>query len=133
MTLLWILLGITVIILVARYNEDDALFWKLSASLVGAFIAAYITLNILNSEEKQSDQDLTQVYPTQVLSHTACAMPSLGMFDVLSLTPVGSGSNQKLVSQEINTPAIGTVTLFNSEVRAEARDQPLMFTYFDTS
>lgn len=130
MALLWILLGITVIVLIARYNEDDSLFWKLFVSFIGAYLATYLVLNTFNSGN-QSDQNDTEVNPTQVLDHATYTMPSLCMFsEVLTLTPVGIGSNQKLASKDCYNFCANEVAL-NSKVCAVARDQP--FDYFDTS
>lgn len=129
MALLWILLGITVIVLIARYNEDDSLFWKLFVSFIGAYLAAYLVLSTLNNN-RQSDQN-TEAYPTQGLSYAVCTMPSLCILsEAISTTPVGSGNNQNLVGQDIYAMCTKEVAL-SSKVSAAARDQP--FTYFDTS
>jgi hypothetical protein len=130
MTLLFVLLGLAIIICIARYNENDSLFWKLLVSFIGSFAIATAAYTILNEDE--SDNDLVQVYPTQGLMATSCAhLPMCcTLTDVLSLTPVGA--NQKPVSQEY-TPVLNKVVNTFSKVLPVARDQPQFFKYFDTS
>ena len=58
-------LAVIVIVLIARYNEDDRLFWQLLISLCTAFAIATIVRNI--QDDKQStNSSITQVCPMQV-------------------------------------------------------------------
>lgn len=131
MTLLLILLGLALIILIARYNEDDKLFWKLLVCFIGGFTAACVAYTLINFNKK-SKASLTQVNPTQVLytpSHYLFTDCVLG--EVLYITP-NNVERGNLVSQD-NSPAECKVSYTCSKVGVGARDQPPQFTYFDTS
>ena len=53
MTLFWFLAGLATCIGIARYNEDDNLFWKLFISFVGAFTAATVVKTQLENENQE--------------------------------------------------------------------------------
>ena len=63
MVLFWFLLGIALILCIARYNESNKLFWSLFIAYIGAFTTASIVLALNNHEPKKVN--LTQVCPTQ--------------------------------------------------------------------
>ena len=128
MTLLLILLGLALIVGIARYNNDDSLFWKLAVSFVGAFMAAEVATNIINSDQ-QSNDDLTQVCPTQgfISAPQVCAIFAEPESGLLVKTHVGT--SQKPVSQDL--PAISKINFAEKYVCAVARGQPSL--YFDDS
>ena len=130
MTLLLILLGLALIIGIARYNEDDKLFWKLFVCFVGGFVAACVAHFII-STNKESKVDLAQVNPTQVLLTSSYHPTDCTLAEVLFITPVNV-EREKLVSQD-NSPAECKVSSTFSKVSVGARDQPSNFSYFDTS
>ena len=130
MTLLLILLGIALIIAIARYNEDDSLFWKLLVCFIGCIIAACIAKTII-TESNRSKADLTQTSPTQ-----ECLMVSPAMFYALcaeneNLLGVPVDICQKPVSKD--KMSVKKISNTSSEVFAAARDQPNLFAFFDTS
>ena len=69
MVLFWFLLGIALILCIARYNESNKLFWSLLIAYVGAFTITSIIL-ALNDREPQK-VNLTQVCPTQLYANTS--------------------------------------------------------------
>jgi len=131
MTLFWFLAGLATCIGIARYNEDDSLFWKLFISFVGAFTAATIVRTQLESEnqEKVVKVEKATVNPTQVLQST----PSIINF--YSLADVSNAATKR----EKSPKPVSKDSLINkndsslSKVFGSIRGQPQMFAYFDTS
>ena len=128
MTLLALLSGIAVITLVARYNEDEKLFWKLLVSFVGAYAAADVAVNVLNySGNKEDKVVMIEKAPMQALE----SMPTLYASVVTdnSLATLGEKSPKP----------VGKDMLFNqknlilSEVHRKARGQPQWEMYFSDS
>lgn len=55
MTFILFLVGLLAIVCIARYNEDDSLFWKLFVSYVGAFVVASVVSSTVTSSEQNKD------------------------------------------------------------------------------
>lgn len=131
MTLFWFLAGLAACIGIARYNEDDSLFWKLFISFIGAFVAATVVRTQLENEnqEKIVKVEKATVNPTQVLRST------LSTINFYSLANV----SQAATKREKSPKPVSKDSLINendsslSKVFGSIRGQPQMFAYFDTS
>ena len=66
MTLFMFLLGILIILGIARYNESNKLFWTLFTAYTLGFAVTKLVYDNFNKNE-QSQQSLNQAYPTQGL------------------------------------------------------------------
>ena len=127
-TILWFLVGVMIILGVARYNESEKLFWQLLISFVGTYGAATLAINALSSnEKKQSKEVVIASKPMQVpssKSYTICSLADLsGLVTVeeKSSVPVGKDTASKLTNPSL------------SEVGRGARDQPMDTIMYDTS
>ena len=121
MTILWFLLGIAIILGIARYNESDSLFWKLLVSFVGAYGAAVLVSNYVQSKEKKDRIEIVCSAPmqaTQAVSHSTAVFP----------LPTLTKPMAKPASQDKPTAIIDSTS---SKVSGNNnRDQPIPF---DTS
>ena len=91
MTLALFLLGLFIILGIARYNESNKLFWTLSIAYILGFACTKMVYDSFSTDE-QSEKSLNQAYPTQGLTMTA----NTAMFfieDVNSSTLVKETSN----------------------------------------
>lgn len=70
MTLTLFILGLLIILFIARYNESNKLFWQLLVAFVLCFAATKIVYNTFFAEKEQSELSLNQAYPTQGLIAT---------------------------------------------------------------
>ena len=66
MTLLMFILGILIILSIARYNESNKLFWILFTAYTLGFAGMKVLIDTF-SEKEQSEVSLNQAYPTQGL------------------------------------------------------------------
>ena len=131
MTLFWFLAGLATCIAIARYNEDDNLFWKLFISFIGAFTAATVVRTQLENEnqEKIVKVEKATVNPTQVLRST---LNSINFYSLASVS-------QAATKREKSPKPVSKDSLINkndsslSKVFGSIRGQPQMFAYFDTS
>ena len=118
MTILLFLLGIIAVTLIARYNESNALFWKLLiAFLCGMAVAGLY--NKLTSEEKNEETLTQQVCPMQssfsVLSPFEDLLASMSEENAEDVCRASAG--------QVSTPAYGEIFV-QSEVSGHTRDQP---------
>lgn len=127
MTLFWFLAGLATCIGVARYNEDDAPFWKLFISLVGAFTAATVVYMTMDRKQEQGKVVMVGDMPTQVLQSAPCMFCTLA--DV-SLAATKREKSPKPVSKA-NIINLNNVTL--SEVHPSIRGRPQFYMYFSDS
>lgn len=125
-TLFWFLLVTGLCIAISRYNEDDALFWKLFIAFVGSFAAA--TAYKATVENKNQEKVIVvNEAPTQVLQSMPCNFYTLAD---ISLAATKREKSPKPVSKD---------TLINkddsllSKVHVLARGQPGLFNFFNTS
>ena len=131
MTLFAIGVVIAAIFGIARYNEDDSLFWKLFISFVGAFTAATVVRTQLENEnqEKVVKVEKATVSPTQVLPSASSTINFYSLADV-SKAATKREKSPKPVSKD-------SLINFNdsslSKVFGSIRGQPQMFAFFDTS
>ena len=131
MTLFWFLAGLATCIGIARYNEDDNLFWKLFISFVGAFTAATVVRTQLENEnqEKVVKIEKATMSPTQVLLGTSGTIYFYPLADV-SKAATKREKSPKPVSKD-------SLINFNdsslSKVFGSIRGQPQMFAFFNTS
>ena len=130
MTLFWFLAGLGVCIGIARYNEDDSLFWKLFISFIGAFTAATVVKTQLESENQEKVVKVEKAtVPTQVLQSTPSTINFYSLADV----------SQAATKREKSPKPVSKDSLINkndsslSKVFGSIRGQPQMFAYFDTS
>lgn len=132
MTLFWFLAGLATCIGIARYNEDDNLFWKLFISFVGAFTAATVVKTQLENEnqEKVIMVDKATVNPTQVPQSMSC----INLYDY-TLADISRAATKR----EKSPKPVSKDSLINqndsslSKVFGSIRGQPQMFAFFDTS
>lgn len=127
MTLLLILLGLAIIVAVARYNESDSLFWKLLVCFIGGFASACVAINLL--DKSRSEDNLEQVNPTQTLPAPEQACDALFAITEMLVT-THDVEHQESVGQDYSS-ATPKVVFASSEVSSSARDQP--FDFYDTS
>lgn len=127
-TILFFLVGITLITLIARYNESEKLFWQLLVSFLGTYGAATIAINALDSEKKSNEVVITskpmQAPASKPFTKPMCSLADLSCLVIVekeSPAPAGKDSTSKLTK----------VTL--SKVGLAPRDQPLDTIMFDTS
>lgn len=119
MIFIWFLVGIIAITAIARYNEDDRLFWKLLLSFVFAFTLTTVGFKMLGTKGKS---DLNgQVYPTQApgymssnTSRTINMLPVVTLEDTAIPVPVSKD----------NTPVTVEIIDTFDEVYGRNRDQP---------
>lgn len=119
MILFWFVIGMLAIIAIARYNEDDRLFWKLTLSFVFAFTATTVALKVFGG--KQEKENLTeQVCPMQAPSN----LPTTDMLVAMNTSatvsdvtdPVPAGKDTALIAREIDSDL--------GEIYGWSRDQP---------
>ena len=67
MTLAWFILGILLILGIARYNNSNKLFWTFSIAYILGFAGVKMICDSFGTNE-QSEKSLNQAYPTQGLS-----------------------------------------------------------------
>lgn len=131
MTLFWFFLGgLATCIGIARYNEDDSLFWKLFISFLGAFTAATVVRTQLESENQEKVVKVEKAtVPTQVLQSTPSIINFYSLADV----------SQAATKREKSPKPVSKDSLINkndsslSKVFGSIRGQPQMFAFFDTS
>ncbi len=70
MTALVFILGILIILGIARYNESNKLFWILFTAYTLSFAGAKVIIDTFD-EKEQSEQSLNQALPTQGLDMTS--------------------------------------------------------------
>lgn len=105
MFVLWFIIGIILIFCISRYNESNKLFWTLLTSYVGAFAFTVVVLTY----NKPSNQNVDQVYSTQLCEDTSDAMCA-SLMDVFSTTNGTEKSEPVAVSkntpEQINIPTV---------------------------
>ena len=118
MILLLFIIGVLAIIAIARYNEDDRLFWKLFGAFTIAFTATSIAVATIDGG--QDETNLTnEVYPTQAPD------TMLGYYN-----PFTAICDEATVSEEIPVPVSKDNTLIEREIISfvevcgNVRDQP---------
>lgn len=126
MTFIAILAVLGTIIGIARYNEDDNLFWKLFIAFMGGIAAGVVANNFVNDKNNDKVVMLDKA-PTQVLE----SMPYLpGSVTDMSLTVTKGEKSPKPVSKDelikYNNLTVGKVTAF-------IRGRPQRCILFDTS
>lgn len=67
MTLLWFIVGLALILGIAKYNASNKLFWILLVSYLFGFVGVKLIYDAFG-EKKQSTVSLNQAYPTQGLT-----------------------------------------------------------------
>lgn len=111
MILFLFLVGVMAIMAIARYNEDDRLFWKLLVSFTIAFTVTSIGVKLMGDENKSDST--TQVCPTQALHETSDMVSPFT--DVITTITVPDIIVPDPVSQD-NTPEIGILANVFGEV-----------------
>lgn len=119
MILLWLAIGIALAIILARLYKSQKLFWIAFTSFTIGIAAESILFKMNRSKD-----DLTQVYPTQVVSDTSSYYNA---FSSNSLLADVSDTTQSLVpnpvSQEI-TPERAEVNFTLSKYPTEPLEKP---------
>lgn len=124
MTLFMFLIGILIILGIARYNESEKLFWTLFVSFTGTFAAATAVSEYMDSK-KQDKVEVVSSAPTQVL------------FGGSRKCYVLADSSKTVTDEEKSSVPVSKDSLIAkpdfilSKSCAPARDQPT--TPFDTS
>jgi hypothetical protein len=123
MILLWFLLGLALILGIARYNEGNKLFWVLLFSYIMGFAAAKMVIDLFgHHDDERSNVNLTQVCPTQTPSITPNAIELFTCVTDLVSTKVTA---LKSVSQ-VYTPVAHEIDVTVSQVFGRTRDQPIL-------
>ena len=106
MTLFLFLLGIAIIIGIARYNESNKLFWALLTCYTLCFAGAKLVIDNLSKDERKNAFE--QVQPTQGLAAT----PSYFMYLSADVKPLATTkATSKLVSKAIVPAVERSITL----------------------
>ena len=130
MTLFWFLAGLATCIGVARYNEDDALFWKLFISFIGAFTAATVVDMAMDRKQEQGKVVMIDNMPTQVLESTSCC-PLYSTLAGVSLSATKREKSTKPVSKDVVINSNDST--LSKAVHTSARGQPQFYMYFSDS
>ena len=119
MTFIWFIFGIALITLIARYNESNALFWKLFLSFIlGIAVASLVTK--CNSNNERNEEVLAQVSPMQVSD----CMPSNALYLLADIdNPMSTNESSNPVGK-VQTSVTNENFFISSEVLANSRDQP---------
>ena len=118
---------IGIIVGIARYNEDEALGWKLFVSFVGSAIAVTVVCKMLSSDKKQNNVVMVEKSPMQV----AESMPLLSaVLADISFVPTLREKSPKPAGKEL---AFNQNNIILSEVHRKARGQPQWEMYFSDS
>lgn len=126
MTLLAFISIIGVITAIARYNENEKLFWSLLVSFVGAYAAVNVAVNLLN-DKKEDKVVMIEKSPMQVQE----SMPLLsGVLADISLSATMREKSPKPASKDMLFNLSNNVL---SEVHRKARGQPQWYMYFSDS
>lgn len=114
MTLLMFILGMLLILGIARYNKSNKLFWILFVAFTSCFAGTKLVYGAF-SEKEQSETSLNQAYPTQGL--TAMENAFVCIFDNMSSStslttsnPVGQASTPDYVENLITLCDVPVVT-----------------------
>ena len=126
MTLFAVLLVLAIIIAIARYNENDNLFWALLVSFVGAIAAATVVVKMTNSK-KQDKVVMIKEAPTQVLESVPC------MYCILADTSLTATKREKSPKPVSKDTLLYQDNNILSEVFVSARGQPQYFMYMSDS
>ena len=120
MVLLFFLIAVFAILCIARYNEDDRLFWKLFVSFTAAFMITTITARIISSNDQTKDDATTKVYPTQLQNSS---LDQMCLFkDALNFATVKDVTDPVAVSKE--KPNFASISFDLQKIWRGIRDQP---------
>lgn len=119
MILLWFILGICLILGIARYNESNKLFWTLLFAFVMGFAGTKMVLQIVESDE-QDEICINQTNSTQVLKNSLTDFQYFITNDFATNNVVTA---QNLVGQGLYVNNDTDIIL--SEVYGGIRDQPI--------
>lgn len=122
MILLWFLLGIALILGIARYNESNKLFWTLLFAYVMGFAGTKMVLQTSNGNEQGNGNLTTQVYSTQA---PTVSLSTLVYYITSNTEATNVVTAQAPVSQGY-TPALSETKITLSEVFGRTRDQPTL-------
>lgn len=131
MILLLFIVAIIAIVLIARYNEDDRLFWKLLISFCVAFATTSVIYNIIDDGDRNKVSCI-KTDPMQLSNCTSGQQVLLG--DVSTLINVDT-ETMSVAAGKDNLFLTNIAEQIPNEIYANVRDQPPMFiNYFiDTS
>ena len=117
MILFWFILGILAIALIARYNENNGLFWKLFVAFMLGFVSCKVYIHLTNQDKKNLTQ---QVYPTQ----ESTDLPKIAQFFLAGNNlEIAIDKNHALVGKDF-TPATDEVFQVLNKVFGRVRDRP---------
>jgi hypothetical protein len=122
-----VLAVLAMIVGIARYNEDEALGWKLAVSFVGGALAVAVASKMLNSDKKQNNVVMVEKSPMQV----AESMPLLSaVLADISFVPTLREKSPKPAGKGLAFIHDNSIL---SEVHRKARGQPQWEMYFSDS
>lgn len=105
MFILWFILGMILILCIARYNQSNKLFWTLFASFVGAFALTSVVL----AANKPNKKNVNQVYSTQLCMDTSNASCTL-LADVIHDTTNGTEKSEPVAVSQFTPELINIPT-----------------------
>lgn len=135
MTFFAFLAVLAICVAIARYNENDGLFWKLALSFAGAY-AAYTVVTTVIDNKKEDKVVMINDNPTQV--HKSVSYAPF----VMRSTTLGATRREKSQKPVSKDTVIKKSDSILSKVFVSARGQPQVssvsrilneLTYFDTS
>lgn len=113
MILLWLIIGLVLAIAIARINKSHKLFWAAFTSFTVGIAAESIITKV-----DQKDETLTQVCPTQVVSHTS------NVYSFLADVPPTTQSLVPNPASQDTTPGSSEVSSLPKESYKEALTDP---------
>lgn len=125
MDLIVLALGLGIITCMARYNENDRLFWQLALAWIGSFAAAEVVTNVIDHNEQNKSIVISST-PTQVQQSIPCIDYTLAE---MSLAATRREKSQKPVSKDSTINSNDSIL---SEVHVAARGQPQVMSVFPT-
>lgn len=121
MILLWFILGIVLILGIARYNESNKLFWTLLFCFVMGFAGTKMILDIHHGNEQRSNDSLTVVYPTQ----KSIGMVATTLFQTSANMMAVKVTASNSVGQD-STPKTNKTNITPGKISKRTRDQPIL-------
>ena len=121
MTVLWFILGIVLILGIARYNESNKLFWILLFSFIMGFAGTKMIID--HHGDEQGDGNLTQVCSTYV---PTTSMGACMYYIANNMPKVENVVTALQHAGQSSIPALSEIDATLSEVFGRTRDQPLL-------
>ena len=121
MVLLWFIAGILLALCIARYNENNKLFWRLMLAFTLGY-AITVMVNRITSNNEQNNKELVQTYPTQMSSVMFNGINN-HLTKNIAPTPTKVTALESVIQDYASDDYENHIVL--SEVYGRTRDQPI--------